>query len=90
MMTDTQESLLQFPCEFPIKAMGLTQYDIKAIVRDAVKRHVGGASAANLTQRLSKGGKYTSVTVVVHAENREQLDNVYRELSASEEIIMVL
>jgi putative lipoic acid-binding regulatory protein len=89
-MTEEQETLLEFPCEFPIKAMGLTEHDIEGIVRSIVAQHARQEDASNLKQRASKGGKYVSVTVTIQAHSKQQIDNIYLALNARKEIVMVL
>ncbi len=87
------ETLLEFPCHFPIKAMGLhgtDGIDFEALVIELVRRHAPDLGEAAIKTRPSSGGKYLSVTVTVHATSREQLDNIYRELSACEQVMMAL
>jgi putative lipoic acid-binding regulatory protein len=85
-----QETLLEFPCEFPIKAMGLADDDFEALVLSLVRKHAPNLSEAAVRSRDSKGGKYLSVTVTVTATSKEQLDNIYLELTASERVMMAL
>ena len=74
------ESLLAFPCEFPIKVMGQTQPGFAQAVMDVVLRHVPDFDAATMEMRKSREGKYLSLTVTVRATSRTQLDDLYREL----------
>jgi len=84
-------SLLQFPCDFPIKALGLTHENLEVEVLTIINRHAPGQlTEAGLSSRASKGGKYTSVTVTLKAQSQAQLDAIYRELSHSSFIMMVL
>jgi putative lipoic acid-binding regulatory protein len=84
-------SLLQFPCEFPIKAVGLTQETLEITVITIVNRHAPGQlTEAGVTCRPSKGGKYTAVTINLRAQSQAQLDAIYRDLSSSPDIMMVL
>lgn len=89
-MSDNRESAIQFPCDFPIKVMGRTADDFDTLVLSIVQRHVGNLSEASVTVRASAGGNYVSVTVTVIAESQHQLDNLYRELSGHERVVMVL
>lgn len=86
----TDESALVFPCEFPIKAMGLAINDFDSLVVELVRRHVSDLKEGAVRTRNSKKGKYVSVTVSVTAESQIQLDNIYQELTACEKILMVL
>lgn len=85
-----QESLLTFPCEFPIKVMGHAADDFDALVFSLVARHVAGLTENAVAVRPSSGGKYLAVTVTLQAESQAQLDAVYRELSGCDRVVMVL
>ena len=84
------ESALQFPCRFPIKAVGKADVELDLLVVEIVRRHVGDIHEGAVTSRASKGGKYTSVTIVIEATAKEQLDGIYRDLSACPDVIMAL
>lgn len=88
-MTD-DESLLEFPCEFPIKAMGRSESDFDALVVEIVRKHCPDLLEGAVKSRLSKEGKYVSVTVTIQAQSRVQLDRIYMDLSAHEKILMAL
>lgn len=89
-MTEKDESLLEFPCDFPIKAMGKACDDFDALVYRLVRPHAPDLSENAITTRASRQGNYLSVTITVRATSREQLDAIYRELTACEQILMVL
>ena len=89
-MTDEQGSLFKFPCDFPIKAMGLATDDFDSLVVGIVRRHVDDLPEGAVAYRESRKGKYVSVTVTIRAESQNQLDRLYQELSAHERILMVL
>ncbi len=84
------ETIMEFPCSFPIKAMGMDMDDFDGLVVSIVKKHVTDLGDAAVKSRASKGGKYISVTVVVEAQSKQQLDNIYMELTAHERVIMAL
>ena len=86
----TTESLIEFPCEFPIKAMGRADDDFDALVVTIIRRHSPEFTDATVRKRLSRGGKYVSVTVTIQAQSQEQLDKLYMELSANEQVLMAL
>lgn len=86
----SETKALTFPCDFPLKIMGRTSPDFDALVVSIVLRHVGELREGAVSLRESRGGAYVSVTVTVQAESQDQLDALYRELSAHERILMVL
>ena len=81
---------MEFPCQFPIKAMGLATEGLYRHVYDIVKRHAPDTTHDAVSQRASKNGKYLSITVTIEATSREQLEAIYQELTASEIIMMAL
>lgn len=84
------DSLLEFPCDFPIKAMGRCDSGFEAKALAIVRRHVPDFDTAALRTVASRNGNYLSMTFTIQASSREQLDNLYRELSACDELLMVL
>jgi putative lipoic acid-binding regulatory protein len=86
----TEQSLIEYPCEFPIKIMGHTQAGFAQTVIDIVKRHAPGFDPASVEMRSSKKKKYLSLTVTITATSREQLDALYRELCDHPMVVMVL
>lgn len=85
-----QESLLSFPCEFPIKIMGRAEDGFADAMLAVVLRHAPDFEAASMEMRVSSGGKYLSLTCTIRARSREQLDALYRELSAHPRVAMAL
>jgi len=55
-----------------------------------VKRHAPDFDGTTMEMRPSKKGKYLSVTVVIRATSREQLDALYQELCDLPMVVMVL
>ena len=89
-MTNESDELFNFPCDFPIKIMGRCDCDLEILVVEVINRHVSDLSENAVTTRPSGKGNFISVTVTVKATSREQLDNIYRELTAREEVLMAL
>ena len=85
-----EESPLQFPCEFPIKAMGKSGCDLDLVVVEIVRRHVPDLSEGAVRSRASAQGKYVSVTVTVNATSRAQLDAIYQDLTDCQHVLMAL
>lgn len=84
------QPLLKFPCSFPIKVMGRHEADFEARVVAMISGQVGAITPDNVRSRASSNGRFISVTVTVTAESREQLDNVYRALTASDDVLFVI
>jgi hypothetical protein len=89
-MHERNESLLKFPCDFSIKAMGKAEPDFDLLVYELVRRHAPDIQEGSVRSRPSKGGKWVSVTITVRARSKDQLDAIYMDLSAHEKIVMAL
>ena len=91
-MTQPQqpESLLTFPCVFPIKVMGRRQDEFAQVVTEIVLRHAPDFHPETIEMRSSKQARYLSLTVTINAKSREQLDALYSELSKHPMVTMVL
>ncbi len=89
-MTGRDEQLMEFPCRFAIKVMGLAADDFDALVVSLVRKHVADLNEGAVRTKPSANGKYLSVTVTFQAESREQLDNIYRSVTAHERVLMAL
>jgi putative lipoic acid-binding regulatory protein len=81
---------MEFPCEFPIKVMGRHDSELKSLTREIVERHTGPLADSNVRVRTSTDGNFLAVTFVVTATSREQLDAIYRELTACKAVLMAL
>ena len=87
---DKDESPLKFPCEFPVKAMGKTACNLDLIVVEIVRRHAPDLKEGAVYSRESARGNYVSVTVIVNATSRAQLDAIYQDLVDCETVIMAM
>jgi putative lipoic acid-binding regulatory protein len=83
-------SLIEYPCDFPIKVLGRTQDGFAQTVLEIVRAHAPDFDGATMEMKASKQGKYLSVTCVVRATSREQLDELYRALCDHPMVVMVL
>lgn len=88
-MTEEQ-SPLQFPCSFPIKAMGITSAELDIRIVEIIRRHVPDIQEGAVTSKPSRTEKYTSVTVTILATSRQQLDAIYQDLSDAPEVLVAL
>ncbi|MBK2123666.1 YbeD family protein [Fangia hongkongensis] len=85
-----KETFFEFPCQFPIKVMANPQKEVAEFVLDVLEKHVEKPDEIDFKTRESKTGKYISITATFEATSKEQLDNIYRALTANKEIHMVL
>lgn len=87
--TDTP-TLLEFPCDFPVKIMGARKDDFAQTILAVVVSHAPDFDAASMEMRVSKGGNYLSLTCTVRATSKAQLDALYIELSGHPDVKVVL
>ena len=86
----TDKALLTFPCEFPIKVVGRHDGDVRAVTQAIIERHAGPVDESAVRTRSSTDGNFLAVTYMVKAGSREQLDAIYRELTACKSVLMTL
>ncbi len=94
-MTDDKDnlerkSLLEFPCQFPIKIMGRDHAEFYEVARSIVSRHAGDINDDAIHSATSSKGKFVSVTITIDAVSQQQLDSIYEDLSAHDEILVAL
>lgn len=89
-MIERNDEHFNFPCDFPIKVMGRTDCELESLVVKIINKHVDDLAEGAVKSRPSGKGNFLSVTVTVTAHSREQLDNIYLELTAREEVLMAL
>ena len=86
----SEPSLLKFPTSFPVKIMGKEEPGFHDAVTEILARHVKAEHTLSVTRQPSKEGRFVSITVTIQAQSREQLDALYRDLSAHHLVLMAL
>ena len=84
------DSPLEFPCRFPIKIMGRNSEPFRQAAIALVEQHAGTVPEDSITMAPSRKGNFLSITVTITAEDRDQLDRIYRALTDHEEILVAL
>lgn len=87
---EENETLLEFPCEFPIKVFGHHHDDFHEEVVCLVRKHAPNLDESNVVKRPSSGGKYLALTITIEAESKVQLDAIYMELTNCKSVVMAL
>jgi uncharacterized protein len=85
-----QPSLIEYPCDFPIKIMGKAQQEFTQIALAIVKFHAPDFDDTTITVKASKNGTYLSITCTIRATSRSQLDALYQALSDHPLVAVVL
>ena len=86
----SEDTIMEFPCDFPIKMMGRESPDFHATARKLVEKHTGPLDDDAFQAAQSRNGRFVSITVTVYAQSREQLDDIYRDLTAHDDVLMAL
>ena len=86
----SEESAIEFPCEFPIKMMGRDTPEFRLIARGLIENHVGPIAEETIQINVSGKGNFVSVTVTVTATSQQQLDDIYRDVSGHDDVLMAL
>ena len=84
------ETLLEFPCDFPLKIMGLAQDNLAQEVLKVIHQFAPDYDGKNMEMRASSSGKYVSLTCTVNAHSKAQLDDLYRALTSHALVKVVL
>ena len=85
-----EDQLLQFPCSFPIKVMGRDEPGFRETVVEIVAVHAGAISDNDVRLSPSSKGNFVSITVTIEAESQQQLDSIYGDLTADENVLVSL
>ena len=88
--SEPRETMLEFPCEFPIKMMGRDEPAFHDAARTIIERHAGQVDDDAYRTAMSRDANFVSLTVTINATSQQQLDDIYQELSAHDEILVAL
>lgn len=80
----------EFPCQYPVKAMGPNHDDFLQQVTETVKQHAPEVSAESVNYKVSSNAKYRSVTVLVMAQSKQHLINIYQAVREIEGVVWTL
>jgi len=85
-----EDSVFEFPCQFPIKAIGKNEAEFDVTVVEIVRKHAGDIYEGAVKSKLSKGDRFLSVTITIEAQSKQQLDAIYQDLNDCPHVRMVL
>lgn len=84
-----EDPILSFPCELPIKVLGRNSDAFREAACGIVRNYYGDLDEQRYSEQLSRNSSYLSLTFVVRARSRDEADALFRELTASDDIMMV-
>jgi putative lipoic acid-binding regulatory protein len=85
-----EETLIEFPTDFPVKIMGRASDDFRSLVLGIVTRHFGPLEPHRIEERPSANGKYLALTCTVYAHSKAELDALYLELTSCSQVLVAL
>lgn len=88
--SENAETLIEFPCDFPIKVMGETHQHFTQEMLKTIQNLIPQFDESNIEMRGSSGGKFISLTCTVHVTSKPQLDGIYRALTSHPMVKVVL
>jgi uncharacterized protein len=89
-MSEERQTLLEFPTDFPLKIMGNNHPDMVTTITGVVLTHAPDFDAETIEIRASSKGTYVGLTCTIRATSQQQLDDLYRALSAHPMVKVVL
>lgn len=89
-MNGSDQQILEFPCDFPIKMMGHDRREFHEAARAVIEQHAGPVDEDAVRLASSRNGRFVSLTITIRAQSRQQLDAIYMDLTAHEEILVAL
>jgi uncharacterized protein len=89
-MSESPDSPLEFPCNYPVKAMVRTSAEARTAVLTVISRHSDFCHRDDVRIRPSRNGRFESITVTITVNSREQLEKIYAEVRALNEVVMTL
>lgn len=90
MNTPTTQDIFNFPCEFPIKAIGKDNNDFQQLVLSLIQKHIEQIHPKQISIKPSSNGKFLSVTVRILATSKPQLDTIYTDLNNHDAVLYTL
>jgi putative lipoic acid-binding regulatory protein len=86
----TGAAALQFPTDYPVKILGRPADDFRARVHAIMLRHAPELDAGEITERLSANGNFLSISYLLRATSRAQIEALVADLKACDGVLMLL
>ena len=81
---------LTFPTDYPVKILGRPGDEFRERVHAIVLRHVPDLQPGRVSERPSAHGNFVSLSYLLRAESRAQIEALVRELQACQGVVMLL
>lgn len=87
---DGKESLMSFPCDFPIKIIGKNTPSFLQDVEQIIRKHFTISEEVSVASHVSGQGNYLAITAIIRVYDQASLDALYQELTKHPDMKMVL
>lgn len=81
---------IEFPCDYPIKVLGVSSDAFEGIILEVCERHAPGFDQQSVASKASRNGTFTSLTITITATGPEQLEALHQDLLATGHVKMVI
>ena len=89
-MQEPEAPKIEFPCDYPIKVLGVSSDAFESIVLAVFERHAPGFNRKNMTGKASSKATFTSLTITITATGPDQLEALHKGLLATGHVKMVI
>lgn len=89
-MSEVKPPKIEFPCSYPVKVMGVAEGDFHAEIIAVFRKHAPEVCEEHVSVRMSEKGNYMALTVTIEATGLEQLQRLFEDLKATDNVKMVL
>lgn len=86
----TNESLIKFPCEFPIKIMGKDTPNFRSKMHKILEKHVGPINEESIKVNVSNNANFVAITITITAHSQHQLDQIYYDITSYDDVLIAL
>ena len=89
-MKEPDAPKIEFPCDYPIKVLGVSSESFEGVILEVFERHAPGFDQETITANVSRNGTYTSLTITITATGPDQLEALHQDLLATGHVKMVI
>lgn len=89
-MQEQDPPKIEFPCDYPIKVLGLSSDNYHALILEVFELHAPGFDRDSIVAKASKKGTFTSLNITITATGPEQLKALHEGLMATGQVKMVI
>jgi len=89
-LSQNEPPRIEFPCDYPIKVLGLNTDDFESVIIEVFHRHAPGFDTETVLIKMSSKGTFNSLNITITATGADQLDALHKDLLATGLVKMVI